>query len=86
MFERDVVILDHTTRDKWPADVRLEVERAIELLEVGQDSYIPASYIPDEGNDDLGWDDEGIPHNSPFYKWLVENNVDFNKCYIHIWW
>ena len=86
MFERDVVILDYTTQDEWPEDVRNEIEKGLESVEYNQDTMLPIGYMIDEEDDTLGWDDEGIPHNSPVYKWLVENNVDFKKAYLHVWW
>lgn len=88
MFERDVVILDYQSNLSWPEAVQKEVEDARERYDYayGQGTFHAITSIFDEDNDDLEWNEEGVPLESPLYKWLLENNVDYKKCYLHFWW
>ena len=88
MFERDVVILDYQSNRDWPEAVRQEVKDAIERYDYayGNETYHSIDSIFDEEDEALGWTEEGVPLESPLYKWLLENNVDYRKCYLHFWW
>lgn len=84
MFDRDVVLLDYTTHKEWPKDVETIVLQILEDYSPSQDTIWPMSLFIDEIDDDVWVDD--VPVNSPVYKWLTENNVDYRRAYLHVWW
>jgi hypothetical protein len=84
-MRRNVTVLDIVS-DKFPDDVKAEINAYVHNAELGQDSYMWCESVPDEMNDDLGWDEHGIPHKSPLYMWLKEQGLDWKNTIIEYWW